>query len=114
MAGLNPAESFTPAVEKAFGKDKVIVVNSAQGGQPIRRWSKDWKPAKGDTAKADRKLYVTLMTVVKPAITDREIATVTFLWMQGRRARAKSTARFTAARSKGFWASWKRTWNARI
>jgi len=41
MAGLQPAESFTPAVEKTFGKEKVIVVKSGQGGQPIRRWYKD-------------------------------------------------------------------------
>jgi len=41
MAGLQPAESFTPSVEKTFGKEKVIVVKSGQGGQPIRRWYKD-------------------------------------------------------------------------
>lgn len=83
MAGLQPAESFTPAVEKAFGKQKVIVVKSAQGGQPIRRWYKNWKPKEGDTPKADGALYDKMMTVVKPAIEDRKIATVTFLWMQG-------------------------------
>ena len=42
MAGLRPEESFTPAVEAAFGKDHVIVVKDAQGGQPIRRWYKKW------------------------------------------------------------------------
>jgi len=83
MAGLQPAESFTPAVEKAFGKQKVIVVKSAFGGQPIRRWYKDWKPKEGDTPKADGALYDKLIAAVKPAIKDRKIATVTFLWMQG-------------------------------
>ena len=48
MAGLNPAISFTPTVEAAFGKENVIVVKSAQGGQPIRRWHKGWKSAAGE------------------------------------------------------------------
>ena len=38
MAGLNPNVSFTPAVVEAFGRENVIVVKDAQGGQPIRRW----------------------------------------------------------------------------
>ena len=49
MAGLNPQESFTPTVVKTFGKENVIVVKSAQGGQPIRRWYKEWKSAEGNT-----------------------------------------------------------------
>ena len=48
MAGLKPEESFIPTVEKEFGKDKVIVVKDAHGGQPIRRWHKQWKSAKGE------------------------------------------------------------------
>ena len=32
MAGLKPEESFTPAVEEAFGKKNVIVVKDALGG----------------------------------------------------------------------------------
>ena len=38
MAGLKPEISFTPTVEKAFGKDNVIVVKSARSGAPIRGW----------------------------------------------------------------------------
>ena len=38
MAGLNPNESFTPTVQKAFGKENVIVVKDALGGRPIRCW----------------------------------------------------------------------------
>jgi hypothetical protein len=41
MAGLNPALSFTPTVKKLLASDDVIVVKSAQGDQPIRRWYKD-------------------------------------------------------------------------
>ena len=47
MAGLNPDVSFTPAVKAAIPADEVIVVKSAQGGQPIRRWYKDWKAPEG-------------------------------------------------------------------
>ena len=43
MAGHRPDEAFTPAVSKALGEDKVIVVQDAVGGQPIQRWWKAWK-----------------------------------------------------------------------
>jgi len=85
MAGLNPAISFTPTVEEAFGKDKVIVVKSAQGGQPIRRWYKKWKPAQGDEPKATGDLYDVLMKKVNAAIEGQTIESVTFVWMQGER-----------------------------
>jgi hypothetical protein len=85
MAGLNPALSFTPTVKKLLAPDDVIVVKSAQGGQPIRRWYKDWKPAKGDTPKADGLLYDKLMEVVEKGVGDKKYDTVTFVWMQGER-----------------------------
>lgn len=90
MAGLNPAISFTPAVKKGLAGDEVIVVKHARGGQPIRRWYKNWKPAKGKTlkgkrAKADGLLYDQLMKVVRKAVGDRKPDTVTFIWMQGER-----------------------------
>ena len=56
MAGLRPDESFTPAVEAAFGKDNVVIVFSAQGGQPIRRWYKKWtKPVPQPKPKTQNK-----------------------------------------------------------
>jgi len=85
MAGLNPDESFTPAVEKQFGKENVIVVKDALGGQPIRRWYKDWKLLEGDEPKAQPDLYDSLMVKVKAAIAKKKIATITFIWMQGER-----------------------------
>ena len=48
MQGHRPQEAFTPAVEKALGKEKIIVIQDALGGQPIQRWWKDWKSPKGD------------------------------------------------------------------
>jgi hypothetical protein len=44
MVGLKPEESFTPIIEDEYGKENVIVVKNAFGGQPIRRWYRDWKP----------------------------------------------------------------------
>lgn len=95
MAGLKPELSFTPAVEKKFGNENVIIVHDAQGGQPIRRWYRDWKPADRADLKPERKakentkpqsngdLYDRLIGKVNAAVQGKEIATVTFLWMQG-------------------------------
>jgi len=85
MAGLDPDVSFTPAVRKAFEGDEVIVVKDAQGGQPIRRWYKKWKPASGPAPAATGDLYDRLMAKVRKAVGDRKPATVTFVWMQGER-----------------------------
>jgi hypothetical protein len=85
MVGLNPDESFIPAVEAKFGKEAVIVVKDAQGGQPIRRWYKNWKPATGEAPKATGDLYDRLMGRVAAATKGQKIETVTFLWMQGER-----------------------------
>jgi len=85
MAGLNPSLSFTPTVRKSLEGDECIVVKSAQGGQPIRRWYKAWKPAKGDSPKADGLLYDKLMVAVKKGVGGRKYDTVTFVWMQGER-----------------------------
>ena len=85
MQGLKPQESFTPAVESEFGKENVIVVKNALGGQPIRRWYRDWRPLEGDEPKAQPDLYDTLMTRVYTSIENEQIETVTFVWMQGER-----------------------------
>ena len=85
MAGLRPEESFTPAVEAEFGIENVIIVKSARGGQPIRRWYKDWQPLEGNEPSAQGDLYDTLMTKINPLIEEEKIATLTFIWMQGER-----------------------------
>jgi hypothetical protein len=86
MAGLNPDLSFTPALKKAFPDDEVIIVKSAQGGQPIRRWYKNWKaPADAQVKPGEKNgdLYDVLMTKVQAAIAGKKIDSVTFVWMQG-------------------------------
>lgn len=85
MARLNPEESFTPTVEAEFGADHVIVVKDAHGGQPIRRWYKDWESAPGTILTATADLYDSLMNKVYVAIEKERLASVTFVWMQGER-----------------------------
>jgi hypothetical protein len=86
MARLKPEISFTPAVVAEFGKDNVIVVRHAVGGQPIRRWYKNWKPGKGEYSEEKKGfggLYDSLMKGVNKKIKGKDISTVTFVWMQG-------------------------------
>ncbi|MDF9798221.1 hypothetical protein OKW21_003484 [Catalinimonas alkaloidigena] len=85
MGGLRPQESFTPTVESEFGSDKVIVVKSAYGGQPVRRWYKNWMPPEGDEPQAQPDLYDSLINKVNANIENEELASVTFIWMQGER-----------------------------
>ncbi len=85
MARLDLKESFIPTIEAKFGKENVIVVKDAVGGQPIRRWHKDWKLLEGNEPKAQPDLYDSLMIKVNAAIANEKIKTVTFIWMQGER-----------------------------
>ena len=73
MAGLDPNLSFTPAVEGEFGKENVVIVKDAQGGQPIRRWFKQWKPSEGDEPKATGDLYDRLMLKIKASTKNKQI-----------------------------------------
>jgi len=92
MKRLDPETSFSPAVRKAFGEDRVIVVKDAEGGQSIRRWYKKWQDVKNyrsmkpDTS-ADPStigdLYDRLMKKVATEIAGKSIKSVTFVWMQG-------------------------------
>jgi lysophospholipase L1-like esterase len=98
MAKLDPGISFTPTVTKALAEDQVIVVKDAEGGQPIRRWYKDWKPASGENRKPVGDLYDRLMEKVKAALDGKKPDTITFLWMQGERdAREKNGAVYGAS-----------------
>ncbi|MDF1858616.1 MAG: sialate O-acetylesterase [Verrucomicrobiales bacterium] len=85
MQGHRPDEAFTPAVEKAFGKERVVVVQDALGGQPIQRWYKGWKSPSGETPEKTGDLYDRLLSKVRPAIKGKKLASVSFFWMQGER-----------------------------
>ncbi len=101
MAGLNPAISFTPTVTEGLPDGEVIVAKSAQGGQPIRRWYKEWKSADGVKPEKTGDLYDRLMTVVKKAVGDKKPTTITFVWMQGERDAKESHGDVYAASMKG-------------
>ena len=87
MVGMNADLTFNPAVTKAFGKDKVIVVKDAYGGQSIRSWAKTNHefppPTTGRVPKVRGDLYDRLMVKVKAATEGQSLKTVTFVWMQG-------------------------------
>ena len=87
MVGMNQSLTFTPAVEKAFGKDGIMVVKSANSGQSIRSWAKtnheDPPPTRGRVPKVRGELYDPLIKKVKTAIGGESLKTVTLVWMQG-------------------------------
>ena len=85
MQGHRPQEAFTPAVETALGKDNVIVIQDALGGQPIQRWYKEWESPEGEKPDTTGDLYDRLMAKVKPAVEGKDLSSVTFIWMQGER-----------------------------
>lgn len=77
MANLNPDEAFTPAVNAAFGKEQAIVVKAAYGAKSISHW---YKPKQDNPRNW---LHRELIGKTRFRIADREIKTVTFVWMQG-------------------------------
>lgn len=101
MGGLDPDISFVPTVEKEFGKDNVIVIKDAVGGQPIRRWYKEWKPANGPKPEKNGDLYDRLIKKVQTAIKGKKIASVSFSWMQGERDARERHGSVYAASLKG-------------
>ena len=86
MRYMNENLSFIPTVMREFGKENVIVVKEAEDARPISLWYKDFKNEDGtvpDWRLGD--IYNTLMKKVNAAIEGQDIATVTFVWMQGER-----------------------------
>ena len=85
MQGHRPEEAFTPSIKAALGNDKVIIVQDAMGGQPIKRWWKSWKTINGKISKSNGDLYERLMLKVRKFIKGEKINSITFIWMQGER-----------------------------
>ena len=87
MVGMKPEVSFTPTVSKEFGKENIIVVKKAHGGQSIRSWAKtnheSPPPITGRVPKVRGNLYEPLISSVKASIKGVTINTITFVWMQG-------------------------------
>lgn len=101
MAGMDPNVSFTPTVTHALAGDSVIVVKSAQSGQPIRRWYKQWKSATFAAPGKTGDLYDVMMTKVREAVGDTTPDTVTFVWMQGERDARELHGEVYAASMRG-------------
>ena len=85
MQGHRPDEAFTPMVQEALGRERVIVIQDALGGQPIYRWWKEWRGPKGEKPSQVGDLYDRLMGKVNAGIEGQKIKTVCLVWMQGER-----------------------------
>ena len=111
MARFDPNISFTPTVEKEFGKENVTVVKNAMSGQPIRLWHKDYKYPAGTTVTADKKsigsLYKGLMKNVTKVTAGKTYDSVTFVWMQGERDAKESLGEVYAQSFTGILAQLK-------
>jgi len=79
-------QAFQHCVEQVFGEDRVIVVTVARPSQPIKQWYKDWTPPPGmvdENPETNGQFYDQLLASVQRAIRNRQIDTVTYIWMQG-------------------------------
>lgn len=79
-------ETFKHCVEQVYGKDRVIVVQMAWPSQPIKNWYKAWVPPKGmvdEKPESNGMMYGRLLPAVQKAIAAKQIATTTYIWMQG-------------------------------
>jgi hypothetical protein len=89
MGKLDPDATFLPALRQAFPEDELVVVKSALGGQPIRRWYKAWKPvapmSESWNERENGDLYDVLMTKVRNSLGSRRPDSICFVWMQGER-----------------------------
>ncbi len=83
MSRFQHKQFFIPAVQAAYGADKVIIIKNAQGGQPISKWYKAWASNKGEKPKETGQLYDSLIENIKEKTAGTKIKSVTFIWMQG-------------------------------
>jgi len=101
MARFKPNEEFQSLVEAEFGKENVIIVKEAKGGQPIRRWYKKWQSASGEAPDSTGDIYDLLMDKVRTSIQGQTLKSVTFIWMQGERDAKDSQAEVYEESLKG-------------
>lgn len=71
MVLLPTEETFIPAIIAQYGRENVIIVKDAQSGKGIENWDKNaW-------------LWLRLKASVNNVTKNKQIHTVTFIWMQG-------------------------------
>ncbi|WP_237057480.1 sialate O-acetylesterase [Microbulbifer sediminum] len=83
MAWLDADAFFTPLVAAEFGRERILVVKDAQGGQPIQRWLETPQRGIGNAGKKVGDLYQRLLRKVGRATHGQRLASVTLVWMQG-------------------------------
>jgi hypothetical protein len=89
MAGLKPESSFLPELAKLLPDADIQHVKFAKGGQPIRKWVKNFDeiaaknklPARNDPGA----FYDETLKLAQANIGAGKPKTITFLWMQGER-----------------------------
>lgn len=89
MAGLKPESSFLPELKKLLPNDNIHHVKFAKGGQPIRKWVKNFDeiakknklPARNDPGA----FYDQTLQAARKAMAKAKPKAITFLWMQGER-----------------------------
>jgi hypothetical protein len=68
-------------VARALPSSNVVIIKDAEGGQPIRRWFRQWRSARGESGRGD--LYERLWAKVDAVLRKTRPATITFVWAQG-------------------------------
>ncbi|MDX1681249.1 MAG: sialate O-acetylesterase [Akkermansiaceae bacterium] len=101
MFHMKPSENFVPAVQKAFGKENIIIASTSKRGAPIRNWDKDYVWPEGRSIPQGRarpgkekktreqfvgnfgNLYDKLWNSIEKNTAGKSVKTVTLVWMQG-------------------------------
>lgn len=99
MAGLKPEKAFLPELKKLLPDDDIQHVKFAKGGQPIRKWVKNFDEISAKSQLSPRNdagaFYDQTLKVARTSIAANKPKTITFLWMQGERdAKEKLSAAY--------------------
>ena len=99
MAALKPEKSFLPELKELLPGDEIRHVKFAKGGQPIRKWVKNFDAIAAKSKLLPRKdpgaFYDQTLKAARANITAKKPKTITFLWMQGERdAKEKLSAAY--------------------
>ena len=96
---MKPEKAFLPELKKLLPDDDIQHVKFAKGGQPIRKWVKNFDEISAKSQLSPRKdagaFYDQTLKVARTSITANKPKTITFLWMQGERdAKEKLSAAY--------------------
>jgi hypothetical protein len=99
MAGLKPERAFLPELKKLLPDDEILHIKFARGGQPIRKWVRNWDEIAAKSKLPARKdpgaFYDQTLKLAQAAIAGKKPDSITFCWMQGERdAKEKLSAAY--------------------